>query len=66
MREILHTAALAIAADARMIARIADPAERAAILEIARALRNPAAVARLLGKDTTTTSEADHAHTRAA
>lgn len=45
------TAARAIAAEAMLIARLADGAERQALMEIARALRDPARVARLLSTE---------------
>jgi hypothetical protein len=46
-----ETAARAIAAEALLIARLADGAERRALTAIARALRDPARVARLLSTE---------------
>lgn len=43
-----ETAAAAVAAEAAILSRIASGGERRAILAIARALRDPLAVARLL------------------
>ena len=48
---VTTTAARAIAAEAMLIARLADGAERQALMEIARALRDPARVARLLSTE---------------
>lgn len=53
----ISTAARALAAEAMLIARLADGDERVALLAIARALRSPDRVARLLVE-----SEEDQQH----